>query len=489
MAFIARCGESQHPRPCGDIVPCQKSDYSLTVSQGEDIQSKVSSLRFSYHEVIDATKHQDDKIGRFLTAIAFLSASSFAMANLGNSQFLTAVFYFTPNFGIKFSLVTLLVYFLGVLVTILLLLSSFATPLKFPSHESGESDTLLINPYGGSTIFFNEIARETKDAWFIRWQGDPKKVIANEKYSLLVETYNLSLRIRTKYGRMNEAISVFSFAVLGLALSIVCIVIAATKGKIVPLIHDDVRTQNILNNSSLAQATKIVVKIDSSVRWYLGITFVLFILIQLYATHQSEVQASSAKGNIEAADYSFIAYVTIIALSVGSLCIFPKGHLASTLLIVVLLLADIAYMFLAGNTYVVLRDNTYSKSIKSNDQEAQVQGSTKDDESIQTHAPLPRKLYRPEEKAKLYWHMKVFGTQLCFAVFYLQLIFVLWQYPNFGFRYVMAASLTVVVVFKGAIQTPIKNYRDKFQTQIVKEENLQSSVKVKSRFYQGFKDF
>src|ERR1700723_3669088 len=35
--------------------------------------------RLSYTEVLDATKHQDDKIGRLLTAVAFLTVAALAM--------------------------------------------------------------------------------------------------------------------------------------------------------------------------------------------------------------------------------------------------------------------------------------------------------------------------------------------------------------------------------------------------------------------------
>ena len=38
--------------------------------------TKSEDLRFAYAEVLDATKHQDAKIGRLLTAIAFLTAAA-----------------------------------------------------------------------------------------------------------------------------------------------------------------------------------------------------------------------------------------------------------------------------------------------------------------------------------------------------------------------------------------------------------------------------
>ena len=39
---------------------------------------RLEFARHVYEEVLDATKHQDDKIGRFLAAIAFLFAGAVA---------------------------------------------------------------------------------------------------------------------------------------------------------------------------------------------------------------------------------------------------------------------------------------------------------------------------------------------------------------------------------------------------------------------------
>jgi len=45
----------------------------------ENVKAKIDLAQISYDEVLDATKHQDDKVGRFLTAIAFLTTGSIAL--------------------------------------------------------------------------------------------------------------------------------------------------------------------------------------------------------------------------------------------------------------------------------------------------------------------------------------------------------------------------------------------------------------------------
>src|SRR3712207_6746276 len=57
----------------------------------------LEGLQNSYKEVLDATKHQDDKIGRIFTGVAFLTAAALALANLNSAQFLTRQYTDTPN--------------------------------------------------------------------------------------------------------------------------------------------------------------------------------------------------------------------------------------------------------------------------------------------------------------------------------------------------------------------------------------------------------
>lgn len=43
-----------------------------------EAKERFDLAKLAYDEVLDATKHQDDKVGRFLTAIAFLTAAAIA---------------------------------------------------------------------------------------------------------------------------------------------------------------------------------------------------------------------------------------------------------------------------------------------------------------------------------------------------------------------------------------------------------------------------
>ena len=402
-------------------------------------QSKFTDLKFSYEQVLDATKHQDDKIGRFLTAIAFLSASAFAMANLSNSKFLTSKFFFSSNEGIDLPLITLLVYFLGVLITILLLMSSFATPLKFPSLEAKDG-TKLKNPYGSSTLYFNEIASETPNEWFERWEGPHQKILRNEKFSLLVETYNLSLRIRTKYSRMNEAIAVFSFSVLGLAITIVCVAIAAIRSNSADVITVLTRVKGESVTKVSTTSPKLEVAMDLHVRWILGFTFVIFILVQLYGIHQSNMQLVDRASHEASSRWLFLAYSLAVAYSLWALCVLGQSFRDRLILYISLFSCDLVYLVISLFT---LRKKGEIFEVRMND------GKLKSRELLKNSVEYD-------------WSKKVFrwkaGLSLALG---LMTVFLL-KHSTFGWRYMFAALLTALVVARGAFQSFFKVKRDNY---------------------------
>src|SRR4051794_32127601 len=54
-----------------------------TVLREQEPLRAIELAERAYKEVLDATKHQDDKVGRFLTAIAFLTTGSIALIATG----------------------------------------------------------------------------------------------------------------------------------------------------------------------------------------------------------------------------------------------------------------------------------------------------------------------------------------------------------------------------------------------------------------------
>jgi hypothetical protein len=197
----------------------------------EQIAEKTKLLEGSYAEVLDATKHQDDKIGRLLTTVAFLTAASLAFAGLSQGQWITQRFSVPPH-ELKLGLITLAVFLLGVVFTVVLLLTSLATPLRLPGFAEGSPGSRMrwVRDVPASQLYFYEIARVSVDEWRHKWRANAERLAVERVESLVRETHNLGVRTSFKYDRFNEAVAVLSVALLSFATSAALVAFAAGAG-------------------------------------------------------------------------------------------------------------------------------------------------------------------------------------------------------------------------------------------------------------------
>lgn len=196
-----------------------------------DVDRKLELLEFSYKEVLDATKHQEDKISRLLTAIAFITASALALANFGTISKAVERQYSLGGTHLPLAAITVGLFLIGVVATVVILLSSITTPLRLPGAQRGVEDRTPHIEYAnenvkGSQIYFYEISRFSPDEWNTKWQSDVAALRRERRDALKVETHNLAVRTRFKYERMNEAVAVLSFALFSFALSAVLVLVA-----------------------------------------------------------------------------------------------------------------------------------------------------------------------------------------------------------------------------------------------------------------------
>lgn len=190
-----------------------------------DREFKTSLLEFTYGELIDATKHQDDKIGRLLTVIAFLTAGALALANLAGGGKIAADFFVNP-FHIPIGILCLTAFLLAIFVTVVLLITSLATPLRMPGREPSknrkpEDEMEWAGNIETSQIYFSEIAKVSVSDWEKKWNAS-REELEKERFGMFVrETHNLSVRTSFKYDRTTEAIAVFSMSLLAFALAVI----------------------------------------------------------------------------------------------------------------------------------------------------------------------------------------------------------------------------------------------------------------------------
>ncbi|MFW3171367.1 hypothetical protein [Geodermatophilus sp. CPCC 206100] len=196
----------------------------------EELEKKrYELLRFTYDEVLAATKHQDEKINKLLTAVAFLVAGSLALANLADAKFAMRGFALSEGTSVPLAMFTVGVFLVGVLAAVLMLIGTMTSPLRFPGGSRADApDIEYVTSFRAGQVYFNEIASGSLAEWYGKWAvKDAAALLFERNESLVRETHNLAVRAESKYTRTTEAVAVLSFALLSFALSVVLLVRAA----------------------------------------------------------------------------------------------------------------------------------------------------------------------------------------------------------------------------------------------------------------------
>lgn len=177
----------------------------------------VVQARTAYEEVLAATTHQDDKVGRLLTMSAFWTAGGAALLGFGSGAPIRSEYWIAGR-SVGHVVAWLAVgYFTAIALASFLLLNSVMAPLVIPtgrSQRDGRSTTDGTHA-DRSLIYFFDIARDRQpESFFERWRVSrrPGSYSAEDMY--LRETYNLARRAAHKYGRGNEATALLAFALL-----------------------------------------------------------------------------------------------------------------------------------------------------------------------------------------------------------------------------------------------------------------------------------
>jgi hypothetical protein len=165
----------------------------------------------AYKEVLDATKHQDDKIGRFMAGIAFLIAGALVFTNPTVLQ----ATYRVGDFTLPLPALALGSFLVLIVLSLLFYLLAMSAPLTIPSPTRTTSRR--------SHVFFLLIAGETRKSWRDFWfetasTQELEQELVDEYIS---ETRNIALRADQKYERSNEASALFVLALLFFLLGIV----------------------------------------------------------------------------------------------------------------------------------------------------------------------------------------------------------------------------------------------------------------------------
>jgi hypothetical protein len=180
----------------------------------------IEYSRAIYEGLYDFEKHQDDKIGRFLTAIAFLATAAAAIG-FANSQFLATRYKFDTNSTINLPAILLAAFFVLLGLTLLILLTSLGPNVTFPRRNKE-----IASPSGRdrkdpeSVLFDLSIVKTDPAVWNAMLRGSDRSAKARISRMYHQEAHNIALNAEFKYDRNNEANAIFGFALLLFALAV-----------------------------------------------------------------------------------------------------------------------------------------------------------------------------------------------------------------------------------------------------------------------------
>ena len=183
------------------------------------IGRRLDHLRVAYQETLDATKHQDDKIGRFMAGIAFLIAGALVFTNPTVLQ----ATYLVGDTSLPLPALALGTFLVLVVLSLFFYVLAMGAPLTIAPGTTLERR---------SHQYFLVIAGETTESWQAAWARpkglDPFKALEDLERQLadeeVDEIRNLAIRADLKYERANEGSALFVLALLffllGMVLSI-----------------------------------------------------------------------------------------------------------------------------------------------------------------------------------------------------------------------------------------------------------------------------
>lgn len=188
----------------------------MTDDDGKELTRAVELARQTYLEVLDATKHQDDKVNRFLVAIAFLTTG--AITFLLKADVLHVRYILESGDRIPFIAIAAGGYLAGTSASVLLLLMALSSELKLPGRKSPlRAESVKLED---SLLYFQMIGSRPLDGWMGLWEREPQATEAQLRLNYLREAHNLSERARVKYGLTDEAAAIYIYAIQWLAMGL-----------------------------------------------------------------------------------------------------------------------------------------------------------------------------------------------------------------------------------------------------------------------------
>lgn len=188
----------------------RKPDVAPIEREPAKLSRRIELAQRSYTEVLDATKHQDDKVGRFLTAIAFLTTGAIAL--IAQDDALRETFEVAEGRTYPLLAWSTGAYFVLTISAVALLLLCLSVPVRLPQTRE--------DPMHKSRLFYSYIATKPIRAWRNEWSRCAECLEYDIADDYINEAHNLAERTNAKYRHSHEASWLFVLALLFLGVSV-----------------------------------------------------------------------------------------------------------------------------------------------------------------------------------------------------------------------------------------------------------------------------
>jgi hypothetical protein len=246
-----------------------------------DYKKKIGVFERSYQEVLAALKHQDEKLNRTLTALAFLTVAGVALFPK-----ITGSGIVFNDAGPGASAVLFAVFLIAVAISVIVTLTAIGPGRPLPKPPSQEARAQRKS----SLLYYARISRD--EQWQKRLEEPPEALMKELASNFHSEAQLIASRIDYKVTRAREANTWVQLAIVALAL------------------------MGIFGASGLS----------SSARWWIAAALILAVL----AAPLWDLRVMRETDFIRSGDFSISGYAMLGAIVVAAAGLLVAGQLIDT---------------------------------------------------------------------------------------------------------------------------------------------------------------
>lgn len=263
-------------------------------------KEKLEILVETHTRVLNAFTTQEERIGRLLTGVSFLTAAVLALAALSSAIYVVKRFEMTP-YKVPLPLAIVVVFLATIILSVLLMVSAVTRPVGLPivtrrlDEYKGRGSLAFVK--NSSQIDYHEIDELSLSEWRGKWEKDEIEEIREVREDSMVrDIYRLALRAAFSHDRVREAGAILRYSLLAFIAAVFIVGISAYSTA--PLTTPEAGSVAIVPQGA-------VITLKDYERLILGIIFGSYFWLEVMLSNraeQQEVKPESGERWLDVAD-------------------------------------------------------------------------------------------------------------------------------------------------------------------------------------------